>query len=120
MIFQLLLLLPWHAHTTRYTNVCLLLKGPELFFILGDRTITYFCGWLGWMPMATLAAQICPPSVEATLFGLLMSCLNLGTSTSAYCTHSSHQPSVMQARNCVDTSVSCCDQGAHGCCSPWV
>ena len=48
--------------------------GPELFFVLGDRTISYFCGWLGWMPMATLAAQICPASVEATLFGLLMSC----------------------------------------------
>jgi len=61
--------------------------GPAIFYIMGDRSISYFCGWLGWLPMATLAAQICPPSVEATLFGLLMSCLNLGTSTSAYWGH---------------------------------
>ena len=67
-----------------YTNFGI---GPAIFYIMGDRSISYFCGWLGWLPMATLAAQICPPSVEATLFGLLMSCLNLGTSTSAYWGH---------------------------------
>ena len=57
--------------------------GAGVFYVLGDRAISYFCGWLGWMPLATLAAQICPSSIEATLFGLIMSMYNIGVSSSS-------------------------------------
>lgn len=50
----------------------------ELFYIIGDKVVTPFVGELAWMPMAVLSAQICPASVEATLFAFLMSCLNTG------------------------------------------
>jgi len=35
-------------------------------------------GQVAYMPVLVLAARLCPPGVEATLFALLMSVSNLG------------------------------------------
>lgn len=48
-------------------------------------------GELAHMPILVLAAQLCPPGIEATLFALLMSLLNLASFVSsnlgAFITH---------------------------------
>jgi len=47
------------------------------WFSLGDNLILTVMGEISFMPVLVLSARICPPGVEATLFALLMSILNL-------------------------------------------
>ncbi len=46
------------------------------WFSLGDNLILTVMGEITFMPVLVLAARICPPGVEATLFALLMSVFN--------------------------------------------
>ncbi|MGB3533446.1 MAG: folate/biopterin family MFS transporter [Microcoleaceae cyanobacterium] len=48
------------------------------WFSLGDSVILTVVGEMTLMPLLVLAARLCPPGVEATLFALVMSVFNLG------------------------------------------
>lgn len=63
------LLLVTHANRT--------LGIDDRWFALGDSLILTVMGQLTFMPVLVLAARLCPPGIEATLFALLMSVLNL-------------------------------------------
>lgn len=47
------------------------------WFSLGDSLVLTVAGQIAFMPVLVLAARLCPPGVEATLFALLMSVVNL-------------------------------------------
>lgn len=47
------------------------------WFSLGDSLILTVMGQIAFMPILVLAARLCPAGVEATLFALLMSIVNL-------------------------------------------
>jgi len=47
------------------------------WFSLGDSLILTVTGQIAFMPILVLSARLCPVGVEATLFALLMSVLNL-------------------------------------------
>ena len=49
----------------------------DRWFSLGDTLVLTLAGEIAFMPVLVLAARICPPGVEATLFALLMSLFNL-------------------------------------------
>jgi len=49
----------------------------DRWFSLGDSLILTVMGQIAFMPVLVLAARLCPPGVEATLFALLMSVVNL-------------------------------------------
>ncbi|MEB3883452.1 folate/biopterin family MFS transporter [Lyngbya sp. CCY1209] len=49
----------------------------DRWFSLGDSLILTVAGEIAYMPVLVLAARLCPPGVEATLFALLMSISNL-------------------------------------------
>ncbi|MCS6814798.1 MAG: folate/biopterin family MFS transporter [Cyanobacteria bacterium] len=49
----------------------------DRWFSLGDSLILTVMGQIAYMPVLVLAARLCPPGVEATLFALLMSISNL-------------------------------------------
>jgi folate/biopterin transporter len=50
----------------------------DQWFSLGDSLVLTVMGRIAFMPVMVMAAQMCPPGVEATLFALLMAMLNLG------------------------------------------
>ena len=66
--FTMLLLV---THTNRALGI-----GDE-WFSLGDSLILTVMGEISFMPVLVLSARLCPPGVEATLFALLMSIVNL-------------------------------------------
>jgi folate/biopterin transporter len=49
----------------------------DRWFSLGDNLVLTVMGQIAFMPVLVLAARLCPPGVEATLFALLMSVVNL-------------------------------------------
>lgn len=49
----------------------------DAWFSIGDSLILTVMGQIAYMPVLVLAARLCPPGVEATLFALLMSVTNL-------------------------------------------
>ncbi|HEY9880364.1 MAG TPA: folate/biopterin family MFS transporter [Leptolyngbyaceae cyanobacterium] len=49
----------------------------DYWFSLGDSMILTVMGQIAFMPVLVLSARLCPPGVEATLFALLMSIVNL-------------------------------------------
>lgn len=49
----------------------------DRWFSLGDSLILTVMGQIAFMPVLVLAARLCPPGIEATLFALLMSIVNL-------------------------------------------
>ncbi|NEP44361.1 MAG: folate/biopterin family MFS transporter, partial [Okeania sp. SIO2H7] len=51
----------------------------DRWFSLGDSAILAIVARIAWMPLFVLAARLCPKGVEATLFALLMSVINLGS-----------------------------------------
>ena len=51
-------------------------------FALGDGVILTALGRVSTMPILVLAAKICPPGLEATLFASLMSMFNAGSAVS--------------------------------------
>eukprot|EP00434_Breviolum_minutum_P024017 symbB.v1.2.021194.t1/scaffold1819.1/size114121/3 len=73
------------------TRTNLALNIPDQAFVLGDDVIQTVAGELAHMPILVLAAQLCPPGIEATLFALLMSLLNLAgflsSNLGAFMTH---------------------------------
>jgi folate/biopterin transporter len=66
-----MLLLVTHANRT--------LGIDDRWFSLGDSLILTVMGQIAYMPVLVLAARLCPPGVEATLFALLMSVNNLAS-----------------------------------------
>ncbi len=68
--FTMLLLV---THTNRAIGI-----GDE-WFSLGDSLILTVMGEISFMPVLVLSARICPAGVEATLFALLMSIVNLAS-----------------------------------------
>jgi folate/biopterin transporter len=54
----------------------------DQWFSLGDSVILTVAGEIAYMPVLVLAARLCPPGIEATLFALLMSVCNLSYVTS--------------------------------------
>ncbi|MBE9103046.1 folate/biopterin family MFS transporter [Vacuolonema iberomarrocanum] len=60
------------THTNRAIGI------DDHWFSLGDSLVLTVMGEIAFMPVLVLAARICPPGVEATLFALLMSVVNLG------------------------------------------
>jgi folate/biopterin transporter len=59
------------THTNRLLGI------DDHWFSLGDTLILTVMGQITFMPVLVLAARLCPPGVEATLFAMLMSVLNL-------------------------------------------
>lgn len=59
------------THTNRALGI------DDHWFSLGDNLILTVMGQIAYMPVLVLAARLCPPGVEATLFALLMSITNL-------------------------------------------
>ncbi|MBW4467303.1 MAG: folate/biopterin family MFS transporter [Pegethrix bostrychoides GSE-TBD4-15B] len=59
------------THTNRAIGI------DDRWFSLGDSLILTVMGQIAYMPVLVLAARLCPPGVEATLFALLMSVSNL-------------------------------------------
>lgn len=59
------------THTNRSLGI------DDRWFSLGDSLILTVMGQIAFMPVLVLAARLCPPGVEATLFALLMSVVNL-------------------------------------------
>ncbi|MEO1069084.1 MAG: folate/biopterin family MFS transporter, partial [Cyanobacteria bacterium J06638_6] len=49
----------------------------DQWFSLGDSLVLTVMGEIAFMPVLVLSARLCPPGVEATLFALLMSVVNL-------------------------------------------
>jgi folate/biopterin transporter len=60
------------THTNRSLGI------DDHWFSLGDSVILSVAGQIAFMPVLVLAARLCPPGIEATLFALLMSIVNLG------------------------------------------
>lgn len=59
------------THTNRTLGI------DDRWFSLGDSAILTIMGQIAFMPVLVLSARLCPPGVEATLFALLMSIVNL-------------------------------------------
>ena len=59
------------THTNRAIGI------DDRWFSLGDSLILTVMGQIAYMPVLVLAARLCPPGVEATLFALLMSVVNI-------------------------------------------
>jgi folate/biopterin transporter len=49
------------------------------WFSLGDSLVLTVLGQIAYMPVLVLAARLCPPGVEATLFAVLMSVTNFAS-----------------------------------------
>lgn len=59
------------------THVNRLLGIDDRWFSLGDSLILTVAGRIAFMPVLVLAARICPEGIEATLFAVLMSVINI-------------------------------------------
>jgi hypothetical protein len=56
----------------------------EAFAIISDSTLSSMMNRLLYIPMFVLAARVCPPGAEATLFAMFMSLINFGSSVAIY------------------------------------
>jgi folate/biopterin transporter len=59
------------THTNRALGI------DDHWFSLGDSLLLTVMGQITFMPVLVLAARLCPPGIEATLFAILMSVFNL-------------------------------------------
>ncbi|MBD2035420.1 folate/biopterin family MFS transporter [Leptolyngbya sp. FACHB-321] len=59
------------THTNRALGI------DDRWFSMGDSLVLTVMGRIAYMPILVLAARLCPPGIEATLFALLMSIVNL-------------------------------------------
>jgi folate/biopterin transporter len=59
------------THTNRALGI------DDHWFSLGDSLVLTVMGQITFMPVLVLAARLCPPGIEATLFAILMSVFNL-------------------------------------------
>ncbi|MFW9258642.1 folate/biopterin family MFS transporter [Nostoc sp. CALU 546] len=64
------------THTNRLLGI------DDHWFSLGDSLILTVMGKIAFMQVMVLAARLCPPGVEATLFALLMSVFNSAATVS--------------------------------------
>jgi folate/biopterin transporter len=64
------------------TRVNLSLGIPDKLFALTDTAVLAALGQVAFMPTLVLAARLCPPGVEGTLFAALMSVYNASGATS--------------------------------------
>ncbi|KZL49038.1 folate/biopterin family MFS transporter [Nodularia spumigena] len=64
------------THTNRTLGI------DDHWFSLSDSLILTVMGQIAYMPVLVLAARLCPPGVEATLFAVLMSVSNLANMVS--------------------------------------
>ncbi len=55
----------------------------DRWFSFGDSLILTVAGRIAFMPVLVLAARLCPKGIEATLFALLMSAINISSLVSA-------------------------------------
>jgi len=55
----------------------------DRWFSVGDSLILTVAGRIAFMPVLVLAARLCPQGIEATLFALLMSAINISSLVSA-------------------------------------
>lgn len=73
------------THTNRALGI------DDHWFSLGDSLILTVMGQIAFMPVLVLSARLCPKGIEASLFALLMSIINLSGLLShelgALCTH---------------------------------
>jgi folate/biopterin transporter len=60
------------THTNRLLGI------SDQWFSFSDGVVLAAAGRIAHMPFFVLAARLCPPGIEATLFALLMSIYNLG------------------------------------------
>eukprot|EP00924_Labyrinthula_sp_SR-Ha-C_P002830 snap_masked-scaffold_13-processed-gene-8.40-mRNA-1 protein AED:0.11 eAED:0.12 QI:0/0/0/1/1/1/2/0/599 len=66
------------------TRVNLALGIPDYVFVIGDEVIGDVIGRLNTMPLFILAAGVCPPGIEATLFSFNMGLSNFGSVLASY------------------------------------
>ena len=59
------------THTNRLLGI------DDHWFSLGDSLILTVAGQIAFLPILVLSARLCPKGIEATLFALLMSIVNL-------------------------------------------
>lgn len=52
---------------------------PDKAFSLGDTAIIQIIGELNILPILVLACRLCPKKIEATMYAMIMSTLNLGS-----------------------------------------
>lgn len=57
---------------------------PDIVMLIGDDALTVTMRRFFVMPMFILAAKVCPTSVEATLFAMLMALSNFGATVSEF------------------------------------
>merc|ERR1719174_1592600 len=62
----------------------LLISLPDELFVLGDKTVNKVAKRFFYMPMFVLAAKLCPPGTEATLFATIMALSNFGSDVAQY------------------------------------
>jgi len=62
----------------------LLVGIPDVVFIVGDDAVTLLMSRFFSMPLFVLASKVCPDNVEATLFAMLMSLSNFGSTISEF------------------------------------
>ncbi|KAL4460429.1 hypothetical protein ABPG74_000180 [Tetrahymena malaccensis] len=56
---------------------------PDKIFCLGDSIIIQIVGELNILPLLVLACRLCPRTIEATMYAMIMSTLNLGSLVSS-------------------------------------
>ncbi|MGK7955804.1 MAG: folate/biopterin family MFS transporter, partial [Crocosphaera sp.] len=61
------------THTNRVLGI------DDHWFSLGDSLILTVAGQIAFLPILVLSARLCPKGIEATLFALLMSIVNLAS-----------------------------------------
>ncbi|MDJ0597390.1 MAG: folate/biopterin family MFS transporter [Crocosphaera sp.] len=61
------------THTNRLLGI------EDHWFSLGDSLILTVAGQIAFLPILVLSARLCPKGIEATLFALLMSIINLAS-----------------------------------------
>jgi len=57
---------------------------PDRAFVLGEEVLSPIFARIAAMPMFILAAQLCPPGIEATLFAFTMGLSNFGSKIGSY------------------------------------
>ncbi|CAE7189984.1 unnamed protein product [Symbiodinium sp. KB8] len=62
----------------------LLIGIPDFLFLVGDDTFGLLVSRFFFIPMCVLAAKVCPPNLEATLFATLLSLSNFGGAVSGF------------------------------------
>ncbi|GBG74558.1 hypothetical protein CBR_g18969 [Chara braunii] len=79
---QILLIAAGMLDFVLVTRLNLRFSVPDDAFLLGDAAVSEAVRRLRVMPLLVLAAKLCPPGIEGTLFAFLMSTQNFGNQVS--------------------------------------